>query len=177
MDWQWISNTPVDGDGQTEGRLGWQRTDCLFEMQPAKLKCSPPNCDAHGCMKMQSGLHEAPKTALSLALMKPVFNLHAKYSEAQKKTEIPGMEYIYLDQHPEFETKWTKANSGQAKLQGISPEGLNKFTDYRDRCKKGREHSRWCIPVEHEVLAAVCIKEMITQSTHEEWLADYGRNK
>ena len=33
------------------------------------LKCSRPNCDAHGCMKMQSGLHEAPKTALSLALM------------------------------------------------------------------------------------------------------------
>ena len=41
----------------------------LFEMQPAKLKCSRPDCDAHGCMKMQSGLHEAPKTALSPALM------------------------------------------------------------------------------------------------------------
>ena len=33
------------------------------EMQPAKLKCSRPNCDAHG------GLHEDPKTALSPALM------------------------------------------------------------------------------------------------------------
>ena len=37
--------------------------------QTAYLKCSRPNCDAHGCMKMQSGLHEAPKTALSPALM------------------------------------------------------------------------------------------------------------
>ena len=54
---------------------------------------------------------------------------------------------------------------------------MNKFIGYRDRCKQGREHSRWCIPVEHEVLAAVCIKEMITQSTHEEWLKEYGRNK
>ena len=37
--------------------------------QTVYLKCSRPNCDAHGCMKMQSGLHEAPKTALSPALM------------------------------------------------------------------------------------------------------------
>ena len=70
-----LATHPVDGDGQTAGRLGWQRTDCLFEMQPAKLKCSPPNCDAHGCMKMQSGLHEAPKTALSPALMQWSFAL------------------------------------------------------------------------------------------------------
>ena len=53
---------------------------------------------------------------------------------------------------------------------------MNKFIGYRDRCKQGREHSR-CIPVEHKVLAAVRIKEMITQSTHEEWLKEYGRNK
>ena len=102
---------------------------------------------------------------------KPVFNFCAKYSEEQKRTEIPGYEYIYLDQNCEFETKWTKANSGQAKLQGILTEGLNKFIGYRDRCKQGCEHS-WCIPVEREVLAAVRIKEMITQSTHEEWLKE-----
>ena len=28
------------GDGQTAGRLGWRRTDWLFEMQPAKLWCA-----------------------------------------------------------------------------------------------------------------------------------------
>ena len=86
---------------------------------------------------------------------KPVFNFRAKYSEAQKKTEIPGLEYIYLDQHPKFETKkWTKANSGQAKLQGILTEGLNTFVDYRDRYLAGRKHDR-CIEVEREVLAEV----------------------
>ena len=67
-----------------------------------------------------------------------MFNFRAKYSDEQKKTEIPGNEYIYLDQQPEFKTKWTKANSGQAKLQGILPEGLSTFIKYRERCTKGR---------------------------------------
>ena len=35
----------MDGDGQTACKLGWQRTDCLFEMQPAKLyACATINC-------------------------------------------------------------------------------------------------------------------------------------
>ena len=86
---------------------------------------------------------------------KPMFNFHAKHSDEAKRKEIPGYEYIYLDQHPEFQTKWTKANSGQSKLQGISMEGLNKFINYRERCTKGREHAR-CLPVECHVLDAVC---------------------
>ena len=64
-----LATQPVGGDGQAAGKLGWQRTDCEFEMQPAKLKCSLANCNAHGRMKMQSGLHEAPKIAFSPALM------------------------------------------------------------------------------------------------------------
>ena len=106
---------------------------------------------------------------------KPVFNFRAKFSETQKKTKIPGLEYIYLDQQPVFETKWTKANSGQAKLQGISEEGLNTFIKYRDRCLEGRQHTR-SIPVEREVLAEVRRQERITQRTHEEWLVEYGRS-
>ena len=64
-----LATQPVGSDGQAAGKLGWQRTDCEFEMQPGKLKCSRANCDAHGRMKMQSGLHEAPKIAFSPALM------------------------------------------------------------------------------------------------------------
>ena len=105
-----------------------------------------------------------------------MFNFRAKYSDEQKKTEIPGNENIYLDQQPEFKTKWTKMNSGQAKLQGILPEGLSTFIKYRERCTKGREHD-WCLPVERHVLDAVRMKEQITQNTHEEWLQEYGRNK
>ena len=41
--------------------------------------------------------------------------------------------YIYLDEYPIFKPKWTKANSGKAKLQGISPEAMIQFVNY---CKR-----------------------------------------
>ena len=107
---------------------------------------------------------------------KPIFNFRAMYSEDQKKTEIPGNEYIYLNQQPQFKTKWTKANSGQSKLQGISQDGLTAFIKYRERCQQGRKHSR-CLPIERKVLAAVREIEQITQNSHEDWLKEYGKDK
>ena len=81
-----LATQPVGaGDGQAAGKLGWQRTDCEFGMQPAKLKCSRANCDAHGRMRMQSGLHEAPKIAFSPALM-TTCNLQASFEHLSPST-------------------------------------------------------------------------------------------
>ena len=42
-------------------------------------------------------------------------------------TKEPKNEYIYLDTNPKFRMKFTRSNSGQAKLPGISTEGLSRY--------------------------------------------------
>jgi len=103
-----------------------------------------------------------------------------KLYEAKSKTEgkvsyvkkdplkpKPGYTYINLDKDPLFKGKWTKTDSGQEKFGGWAPEGLLKFTEYRNINKEVRRKPA-TLELEAAILEKIKKENGIEGSTWEE---------
>ncbi len=79
----------------------------------------------------------------------------------------PGYAYINTTKDPLFKGKWTKMDSGQEKFGGWAPEGLRKFTEYRNLNKAARKKPTTLV-LETKILARIKTEKGIEGTTWEE---------
>ena len=142
-------------------------SECKHEYHDETFPAMPPSCEAFGVLVYENCWSKW-KHVYALEHSKELggkkVGTVAKDSGKIKKKAAEH--HVFCDVQPEFDTKWTIQNSGQAALGGWKSEAVAVYWKYGKRCKKARETAVGKAQ-EQEILRLLRAEYNITAATFE----------